>query len=145
MIHIKQITEKDVTKEKVNELVSLLQQLSTSCNESLVVNAIKSSQSCIFVATTDENKIVGTATLGYINCFTGLRVHIEDVVVDSDYRGKGIASNLINEAIERAKILQAKTIDLTSRPERESANRLYQKLGFVKRDTNVYRYTNQIQ
>lgn len=144
MIQIKRITEQDVTKDQVKELVELLQQLSTSCTESLVWNAIKSSQNHVLVSFSEQGKIVGTATMGYLNCVTGIRVHIEDVVVDADYRGKGIASNLMREAIDRAKNIQAKTIDLTSRPERESANRLYQRLGFVQRDTNLYRYTNQL-
>ncbi|CAO3663586.1 unnamed protein product [Rhizopus stolonifer] len=86
--------------------------------------------------------LIGTATLAYSYCVTGTRAHIEDVVVDSEHQGKGIGTRLIHEAIQRAKILKAKSIDLTSRPDREAANRLYRKLGFVQRETNVYRYVS---
>ncbi|CAO3691632.1 unnamed protein product [Rhizopus microsporus] len=89
-----------------------------------------------------DDILVGTASLVYSHCVTGTRVHIEDVVVDSEQRGKGIGTYLINETIDRAKKLQAKSIDLTSRPDREAANRLYRKLGFVQRETNVYRYAS---
>lgn len=143
MIQITQITEKTLTKDLLNQLVNLLQQLSTSVDETLVMNAIKSCQNSILIAMQGD-KIVGTTTMGYLNCVTGVRVHIEDVIVDSEHRGKGIASNLITQAIDRAKNIKAKTIDLTSRPERQEANRLYGKLGFVKRETNVYRYTNSL-
>lgn len=144
MISIEELTEDKLTRDLLDQIVNLLQQLSTSVNEASVTNAIKSDQSCILVAK-EGDVIVGTTTMGYLYCVTGVRVHIEDVVVDATYRGKGIASSLITQAIDRAKIIKAKSIDLTSRPEREAANRLYGKLGFVKRETNVYRYTNQIQ
>ena len=64
---------------------------------------------------------------------------IEDVVVDEKYRGRGIATKLVNYAIEKAKNNGVISLDLTSRPERENASKLYLKLGFKKRNTNVYR------
>ena len=72
---------------------------------------------------------------------TGVRAWIEDVVVDTEARGMGIGQALNEYAIQLAEQAGAKTIDLTSRPSRESANRLYQRLGFVARETNVYRYS----
>lgn len=141
-MQVKRITKENLTDDILKQLVALGQQLSTSVNETLIANAIKSDQSHVLVAIENE-KVIGTTTMGSLSCITGIRVHIEDVVTDSDYRGKGIASLLIRDAIDRAKNIQAKSIDLTSRPEREAANRLYKKLGFVQRDTNVYRYTNQ--
>ena len=72
---------------------------------------------------------------------TGVRAWIEDVVVDTEARGMGIGQALNEYAIQMAEQAGAKTIDLTSRPSREAANRLYQRLGFVARETNVYRYT----
>ena len=70
---------------------------------------------------------------------TGLRAFIEDVVVDVSARREGIGEALTREAIAIARAKGARTIDLTSRPSREAANRLYQRLGFERRDTNVYR------
>jgi len=72
---------------------------------------------------------------------TGVRGWIEDVVVDASARGMGVGAKLNLAAIDLAVRLGAKTIDLTSRPSREAANRLYQRLGFVERETNVYRYS----
>ncbi|KAL7319615.1 hypothetical protein PS15m_002736 [Mucor circinelloides] len=143
MVQIEQITEKTITNDKLNQLLNVLKQLSNSVTEQSIQQAISSNQNHVLVAV-DEGAIVGTTTMAFLHCVTGIRVHIEDVVVDSDHRGKGIAQALLNEAIQRAKKLQAKTIDLTSRPEREAANRLYTKLGFVKRDTNVYRFVAPI-
>lgn len=144
MVHVQQITEKTMTNDELNQLLHVLKQLSNSVTEQSTKQAISSSQNHVLVAVDDKGIIVGTTTLACLYCVTGTRVHIEDVAVDSDHRGKGIAQALINEAIQRAKKLQAKTIDLTSRPEREAANRLYTKLGFVKRDTNVYRFVAPI-
>jgi ribosomal protein S18 acetylase RimI-like enzyme len=61
------------------------------------------------------------------------------VVVDDASRGAGVASALVAAALERAQQQGARTVDLTSRPEREAANRLYLRLGFARRETNVYR------
>jgi ribosomal protein S18 acetylase RimI-like enzyme len=72
---------------------------------------------------------------------TGVRAWIEDVVVDDAARGKGVGEALNRAALELAGRLGARTVDLTSRPSREAANRLYQRLGFVARDTNVYRHS----
>jgi len=72
---------------------------------------------------------------------TGIRAWIEDVVVDSEARGHGVGEALNKEALRYAKDNGAITVDLTSRPSREAANRLYQRLGFQLRDTNVYRFT----
>lgn len=79
-------------------------------------------------------------TLAMFRIPTGIRAWIEDVVVDASLRGSGIGEALNRAALEFARRHGARTVDLTSRPTRESANRLYQRIGFVARDTNVYRY-----
>jgi ribosomal protein S18 acetylase RimI-like enzyme len=71
---------------------------------------------------------------------TGRRAWIEDVVVDADARGEGIGERLTEAAVDEARRRGARTIDLTSRPSREAANALYQKMGFERRETNVYRF-----
>jgi ribosomal protein S18 acetylase RimI-like enzyme len=71
---------------------------------------------------------------------TGKRAWIEDVTVDQAGRRRGVGTALTRAMLDRARELGCKTVDLTSRPSREAANRLYQQLGFVARDTNVYRY-----
>src|SRR5260370_2109631 len=85
--------------------------------------------------------IVGTLTLVVFRTPTGVRALIEDVVVDEAARGRGVGEALTYAAIHRARAVGARTAGLTSRPSREAANRLYQRLGFEARQTNVYRYT----
>jgi len=93
----------------------------------------------VFVARVGD-AIVGTLTLVVFRIPTGLRAWIEDVVVDDAARGHGAATALTNAALTKAAALGAKTVDLTSRPSREAANRLYVRLGFALRETNNYRY-----
>ena len=88
-----------------------------------------------------NGQIVGLLTLVVFRIPTGVRAWIEDVVVDEGVRGRGVGEEMSQEAIRRAVELGARTVELTSRPSREAANRLYQRLGFVRRDSNVYRYT----
>ena len=84
--------------------------------------------------------IVGMLTLVTFRLPTGVRAWIEDVVVDSGSRGQGVGEALTQAAIELATARGAQTVDLTSRPSREAANRLYRRMGFEPRETNVYRF-----
>ena len=93
----------------------------------------------LFIALDDGGTIIGMATLATFRIPTAMRGWIEDVTVDEAGRGQGVGTALILAMVERARELGCKTIELTSRPAREDANRLYQRLGFVPRDTNVYR------
>ncbi|MEY4373004.1 MAG: hypothetical protein RL219_1773, partial [Actinomycetota bacterium] len=86
-------------------------------------------------------RIVGTLTLVVFRIPTGVRAWIEDVVVDNAARGHGVGELLNVRALEVARSKGAKTVDLTSRPSREAANRLYQRIGFQPRETNVYRFS----
>lgn len=96
----------------------------------------------IFRSDNDANKgkIVGMLSLATFVIPTGVRAWIEDVVVDSAARGQGAGQKLTEAAVEQAKKIGAKSVDLTSRPTREAANRLYMRCGFEPRETNVYRY-----
>jgi ribosomal protein S18 acetylase RimI-like enzyme len=88
-----------------------------------------------------DGRILGVLTLVMFPIPTGLRAWIEDVVVDETGRGRGIGAALTEEAIRLARAAGARTVDLTSRPSRAAANRLYERLGFQLRDSKVYRYT----
>ena len=105
------------------------------------LEAIVSSCASKLLVARFENRIVGSLTLVTFPIPTGIRAWIEDVVVDSDARGKGVGEALNVFALAEAKRQGAITVDLTSRPSREAANRLYQRLGFKSRETNVYRFT----
>src|SRR5260221_3581512 len=87
----------------------------------------------------DAAHIVGTLTLAVFPTPTGTRAWIEDVVVDEQKRGRGIGEKLVRAAMRRAGEQGARTVELTSRPAKASANRLYQRLRFVQPETHVYR------
>lgn len=95
--------------------------------------------SALFVATLD-GLVVGSLTLALYRIPTGVKAWIEDVVVDSAARGHGVGEALNRAAIEEARRRGAKEVSLTSRPSRDAANRLYRRIGFQPRETNVYRY-----
>jgi ribosomal protein S18 acetylase RimI-like enzyme len=132
----------EVTPELVAAFDLLIPQLSSSnpppTTEDLA-DIVASDASRLFVARVG-GVIVGTLTLVVFRIPTGVRAWIEDVVVDSSARGAGVGERLNLAAVEEANRLGARTVDLTSRPNREAANRLYRRLGFVERATNVYRY-----
>ena len=86
-----------------------------------------------------DQTIVGMGTIHWIELPTKVNAYIDDVVVSSTYRGQKIGERITKELIKIAKSAGAQCIDLTSNPKREAANKLYQKLGFVKKETNVYR------
>lgn len=94
----------------------------------------------LFLALADDGTIVGTATLVTFRIPTGMRAWIEDVVVDQAAGRQGIGRALTEAMIHRARDRGCVTVDLTSRPFREAANRLYQRAGFVPRETTVYRF-----
>lgn len=95
--------------------------------------------SALFLARVD-GALVGTLTLAFYRIPTGLKAWIEDVVVDDAVRGRGVGEALNHAALDEARRRGAKDVSLTSRPSREVANRLYRRIGFEARDTNVYRY-----
>jgi ribosomal protein S18 acetylase RimI-like enzyme len=101
---------------------------------------VGSDASRLLIARDDDGTIVGSLTLVLFRIPTGIRAWIEDVVVDESARAKGVGESLNREALRIAKDAGAVTVDLTSRPSREAANRLYQRIGFKLRETNVYRY-----
>ena len=131
-----------VDDELVEAFERLIPQLSRSNpppSREQLEEMVAAPSSVVFVARLDGT-IVGSLTLALFRIPTALRAWIEDVVTDEAARGHGVGSALTLAAIERARDAGAKTVDLTSRPSREAANRLYQKLGFELRETNVYRY-----
>lgn len=134
-----------VTEELVAAFERLTPQLSSSNpapTRAQLAEMVASPAITLLVARAAEadHPIVGSLTLAMFRIPTGLRAWIEDVVVDADQRGQGIGEALTREALRVAREAGATTVDLTSRPARAAANRLYQRIGFEKRETNVYRY-----
>ena len=132
----------------VEALARLVPQLSSSApplTEDQVRELVSSPATVLFVARREEDRaIVGTLTLALFRIPTGLRAWIEDVIVDEAARGgprPRAGELLVTAAINRARQAGARTLDLTSAPRREAANKVYDRMGFERRETNVYRYT----
>ena len=139
MVEIIEISE--ASNEILSQVNGLLPQLSKSASplslEMLDILA-KSESTNLFVAK-EGKKVWGMLSLVLFPIPTGTKAWVEDVVVDSSARGKGIGKALMNHALKKVREKRGKSIDLTSRPSRETANKLYQSLGYQKRETNVYR------
>lgn len=134
-----------VTAELVDAFARLIPQLSRSSpppTEEEVAEMVSAPGTVVLVARSrgGEGPIVGSLTLVTFRIPTGLRAWIEDVVVDEAARGAGAGEALNRTALEVARQRGCKSVDLTSRPSREAANRLYQRLGFQARETNVWRF-----
>ncbi len=132
----------EVTSELIEAFTRLMPQLSSSAPPPGMVELVEivtSATSVLFVARDVSGTIVGSLTLALFRVPTGIRAWIEDVVVDESARGAGAGEALVQAAVDRAGTDGAKSVDLTSRPSREAANRLYLRLGFEARTTNVYR------
>jgi ribosomal protein S18 acetylase RimI-like enzyme len=130
------------TQDVVAGLTKLFPQLSSSApppTPAQIEEMITSPATRLLVARID-GEVVGALTLVVFRIPSGVRAWIEDVVVDEARRGRGVGEALNREALRIAAAHGARTVDLTSRPSREAANRLYQRLGFKVRETNVYRY-----
>ncbi len=132
-----------VDDELVDAFARLIPQLSRSnpppTREELDA-IVRSEASHLLVARDGDGRIIGSLTLVVFRIPTAVRAWIEDVVTDEAARGQGVGEAMNRFALEMAAQAGARTVDLTSRPSREAANRLYQRLGFKQRETNVYRY-----
>jgi ribosomal protein S18 acetylase RimI-like enzyme len=132
----------EVTDEVVEAFARLIPQLSRSAAapDAAALRAMVASPATTILIARQAGTIIGTLTLAMFAIPTGIRAWIEDVVVDEAARGTGSGRALTEEALRIAQAAGAKTVDLTSRPSREAAGRLYEKLGFQLRGTRVYRY-----
>jgi ribosomal protein S18 acetylase RimI-like enzyme len=144
-LEVTEVTE--VTPELVDAFARLIPQLSSSNpppSRADLVEMAESPASVLLVARDASGEVIGSLTLALFRVPTGLRAWIEDVVVDESARGSGAGQALVLDAIRRAEEAGARSVDLTSRPSREAANRLYVRLGFESRTTNVYRYSSDM-
>jgi ribosomal protein S18 acetylase RimI-like enzyme len=143
MIEIVEVTR--VTDEIISALGRLLPQLSPSYGppSRADLEAMLESRSSTLLVARDSDKggdVVGSLALVLFRIPSGVRAWIEDVVVDAGSRNRGVGEALSREALKRAAAAGAKAVDLTSRASREAANRLYRRLGFVPRETGLFRY-----
>ena len=127
------------TAESIRTLIEQLTERESTFSEDDLRNVLQDSASRLFVMRHKE-RIVGMLTLGIYTCPTGRKVWVEDVVIYSELRGKGLGEELIEYAINYVKEhLAPCSLMQTSRPSREAANELYRKKGLEPRQTNVYK------
>ncbi len=138
MLDINKLTPADI--EQINVLLKQLSENSPIISKKDLKYIAKNNGMILTIRNMeDDGKIIGMATLFVFPSMSGKKGTIEDVVVDEAHRGKGLGERLVRGLIEKARELGARKLDLTSSPKRIAANKLYLKLGFVKRETNVYR------
>ncbi len=123
----------------VGRLIPQLSSTSPAPSKEALARIVDAPGATLFVARVDGH-VAGMLTLVTFEIPTAVRAWIEDVVVDETARGQGVAAALVEAALELAAAQGARTVDLTSRPDREAANRLYLRMGFEVRATNVYRH-----
>ncbi|OIJ66956.1 GNAT family N-acetyltransferase [Streptomyces mangrovisoli] len=130
-----------VSEQLVEAFGRLLPQLSSTAKplDLAAMERLVACDATTVLVARSAGEIVGTLTLVLLPLPTGLRARIEDVVVDGAARGRGVAGLLTGEAVRLAREAGARTVDLTSRPDRAAANRLYERLGFRTRSSTVYR------
>ena len=136
-MRIEQLTEAD--GELVEVGARLLPQL-TEARTPPTLEKLKETVSTqtMLVARDDDGRIIGTLTLVLYRVASGLKGRIEDVIVDESARGQGIGEALTREGMKRASEAGVLMLELTSMPYRQAANRLYKRLGFVRKPTNVF-------
>lgn len=141
MVEIVQL--KESSEQAVADISNLLRQLREDPAEHQAsvkeLKEITDDKNVVCVVAKEEGHIVGMATLYMITKFSKRVGFIEDVVVDSGQRGKGLGQKIMEHLIAIARTEKIKTLHLTSRPERTAGNALYQKLGFEIKQTNPYR------
>ena len=140
MVEVREVSEMEPGLTEA--MAALLPQLSKSASALTeeVLAGVVTHEACHFLVAEEDGALLGSLTLVVFPLPTGVRAWIEDVVVDGDARGQGVGEALNRFAIDVAAERGARSVDLTSRPSREAANRLYRRLGFELRETNVYRF-----
>ena len=139
-MHVEVVRQAD--DELVEAMARLVPQLSpaaTPPGTAELMELVAGPSTRLLVARDDGGRIAGTLTLVFVRIPTGVGSWIEDVVVDEAARGQGLGEALTREAVRLAELGGARSVNLTSRPDREAANRLYRRIGFELRETNVYR------
>ena len=130
-----------ISESQIQDVISIMGELTSNVvvTPEMLMQVAVSPSSHFFAIMEDNDRIIGCATLCVFNSPTGMKASLEDVVVNSKYRGQGLGELLVQHVIDYAKDeLHSVDVHLTSNPQRVAANNLYQKMGFEKRETNVY-------
>lgn len=130
------------TQAQFEDLKQLMSELSARVNftQTDLMSVLKDSNCHLYIVL-DGERIIGCATLCVFHSPTGTKASIEDVVVSSNYRGQHLGKQLMEYVLEQAKAFAPIELHLTSNPMRVAANKLYQSIGFQKKETNCYQMT----
>lgn len=141
MSKIEIITVRKADQSLIEPIKRLLAQLTSKESEFSIsdLSAIVGDPNSRLFTIVVDGVVAGMLTLGMYSAPTGRKIWIEDVVVDSAFRGRGLGRMLIDHAIEYSASMTPCSLMLTSRPSRIEANELYRKAGFEQRQTNVYK------
>jgi ribosomal protein S18 acetylase RimI-like enzyme len=126
-------------QKAIQHFIDLLVTTPYTASQETLMKLVASENSHLFLAYDDSENIIGMLTVGIYYSSTGKKAWIEDVVVNNTYRGQGIGEKLVQHAINFAKTKDVNLLMLTSHPSRIAANKLYPKVGFNRRETNVYK------
>jgi ribosomal protein S18 acetylase RimI-like enzyme len=138
IIKVKRFSERSF--EAVSRLLPQLSSDADLLTREYLIKILATDDTQLFFARIDKKHIVGMLTIAAYKTPSGIKVWIEDVVVDESHRGNGIGKAMMLFAIDYSRSLGARYLNLTSRPSRIAANELYSKLGFKKYETNFYKY-----
>lgn len=127
------------TQTQYEDMKHLLSELSDRVNfaQTDLMSVLKD-RNCHLYVVLDSERVMGCATLCVFHSPTGTKASVEDVVVSSAYRGQHLGKQLMEYVLEQAKAYAPIELHLTSNPIRVAANKLYQSLGFQKKETNCY-------
>jgi GNAT superfamily N-acetyltransferase len=123
----------------IQHFIDLLVTTPYTASQETLMDLVASENSHLFLAYDESENIIGMLTVGIYYSTTGKKAWIEDVVVADTFRGQGIGEKLVQHAIDFAKTKNVNLLMLTSHPSRIAANKLYPRVGFNRRDTNVYK------
>ena len=130
------------TQAQFDDLKQLMSELSdrVSLTQTNLLMVLKDSNCHLYVIL-DGERVMGCATLCVFHSPTGTKASVEDVIVSSAYRGQHLGKQLMKYVLEQAKAFAPIELHLTSNPMRVAANKLYQSIGFQKKETNCYQMT----
>lgn len=129
----------DYTQAQFEDLKQLMSELSDRVNFTQTdLMLVLKDRNCHLYTVLEGEHIIGCVTLCLFHSPTGTKASIEDVVVSSAYRGQHLGRQLMGYVLEQAKAYAPIELHLTSNPMRVAANKLYQSLGFQKKETNCY-------
>ncbi|HDZ14768.1 hypothetical protein LCGC14_0938470 [marine sediment metagenome] len=137
-MEIEILKKSDIDDTVRRQITELYKQLNDSMKQSPLHQILQEDNHIVFAMCTIEDQIVGIALMATYKVISGHRGMVEDVVVDKNYRGKGIGRKLMERLLEEARNRHLDSVILFSGHQREAARSLYKSLGFTLRDSGVY-------